>query len=246
MFDEATSSLDSLTEEEISQTIRDVGIAALRHQIAVFQRSAPRRLRLKQSDRLLWILLSRYWHGWRRCVYVVRPDTVVRWHRRAFARYWTRKSRRCPGRPAVAAAIRDLIQRMSRANVLWGAPRIHGELLKLGIDVAPSTVGKYLRRNRRPPSQTWRPFLKNPMQQMASMDFFTVPTALFRVLFVFVVLSHDRRRVVHFNVTEHPTAEWTAQQIREAFPWDEAPRYLIRDRDAIFGKEVIAVARAWG
>jgi putative transposase len=221
-------------------------ILALRHQIAVLQQSAPRRLRLKQSDRLLWILLSRFWPGWRRRLRIVQPDTVVRWHRRAFARYWTWKSRRRAGRPAVAAAIRGLIQRMSRANVLWGAPRIHGELLKLGINVAPSTVGKYLRRNRRPPSQTWRPFLNNHMKQMASMDFFTVPTALFRVLFVFVVLSHDRRRVVHFNVTEHPTEEWTTQQIREAFPWDEAPRYLIRDRDAIFGKEVIAVTKSMG
>jgi len=142
----------------------------------------------------------------------------------------------------VPAAIRELIQRLSRANGLSGAPRIHGELLKLGIDVAPSTVGKYLRRNRRPPSQNWRPFLKKHMKQMASMDFFIVPTALFRVLFVFVVLSHDRRRL-HFNVMEHPTEAWTAQQIREAFPWDEAPRYLIRHRDAIFGREVIAVAK---
>src|SRR5262249_41149809 len=138
------------------------------------------------------------------------------------------------GRPAVAAAIREPIQTMGRANVLWGTLRIHGELLKLGINVAPSTVGKCLRRNHRPPSQTWRPFLNNHMKQMASMDFFTVPTAWFRVLFVFVVLSHARRRVVHFNVTEHPTEEWTAQQIREAFPWDEAPRYLIRDRDHAF------------
>jgi hypothetical protein len=220
-------------------------IAALRHQIAVLQRNSPRRLRLKQPDRLLWILLSRLWPGWRRCVYIVKPDTVIRWHRRAFARYWTWKSRRRPGRPAVPAAIRELIQRLSRANGLSGAPRIHGELLKLGIDVAPSTVGKYLRRNRRPPSQNWRPFLKKHMKQMASMDFFIVPTALFRVLFVFVVLSHDRRRL-HFNVMEHPTEAWTAQQIREAFPWDEAPRYLIRHRDAIFGREVIAVAKVMG
>jgi transposase InsO family protein len=146
----------------------------------------------------------------------------------------------------VAATIRELIQRMSRANGLWGAPRIHGELLKLGIDVAPSTVGKYLRSNRRPPSQGWRPFLTNHVQQMASMDFFVVLTALFRVLFVFVVLSHDRRRVMHFNVREHPTEAWTAQQIRETFPWNEAPRYLIRDRDAIFGQEVIAVAKGMG
>lgn len=133
-------------------------IAALRHQIAVLQRSSPRRLRLTQPDRLLWILLSRLWPGWRRSVYIVKPDTVIRWHRTAFARYW--KSRRRPGRPSVTAAIRELIQRMSRANGLWGAPRIHGELLKLGIDVAPSTVGKYLHRNRRPPSQNWRPFVK--------------------------------------------------------------------------------------
>jgi len=220
-------------------------IAALRHQIAVLQRGSPRRRRFKQPDRLLWILLSRLWPGWRRSVYIVKPDTVIRWHRRAFARYWTWKSRRRPGRPAVPAAIRELIQRLSRANGLSGAPRIHGELLKLGIDVAPSTVGKYLRRNRRPPSQNWRPFLKKHMKQMASMDFFIVPTALFRVLFVFVVLSHDRRRL-HFNVMEHPTEAWTAQQIREAFPWDEAPRYLIRHRDAIFGREVIAVAKVMG
>ena len=145
-------------------------IAALRHQIAVLQRSAPRRLHLKQSDRLLWILLSRFWRGWRHFVYIVKPATVVRWHRRAFARYWTWKSRRRPGRPAVAAAIRELIQRMSRANGLWGAPRIHGELLKLGIDVAPSTVGKYLRRNRRPPSQTWRPFLKNQSNTFSAIQ----------------------------------------------------------------------------
>jgi len=128
---------------------------------------------------------------------------------------------------------------------LWGAPRIHGELLKLGIQVAPSTVGKYLRRRRNPPSQTWRTFLTNHRKQMASMDFFTVPTATFRVLFVFIVLSHDRRRVMHFNVTDHPSEEWTAQQIREAFPW-EAPKYLIRDRDAIFGGTVVALTKSMG
>jgi putative transposase len=221
-------------------------IVALRHQIAVLQRNAPRRLRLKQSDRLLWILLSRFWSGWRRCLHIVKPDTVVRWHRRAFSRYWTWRSRRPAGRPRVAAEIRELIQRMTQANALWGAPRIHGELLKLGIEVAQSTVGQYLRRPRKPPSQTWRTFLTNHMKQTASMDFFTVPTATFRVLFVFVVLSHDRRRVVHFNVTEHPTEQWTTQQIREAFPWAQAPRYLIRDRDAIFGKDVVAITKGMG
>jgi transposase InsO family protein len=135
---------------------------------------------------------------------------------------------------------------MCQANFLWGAPRIHGEILKLGLEVAPSTVGKYLRRQRKPPSQTWRTFLKNQMKQTASMDFFTVATATFRVLFVFIVLSHDRRRVVHFNVTEHPTEDWTAQQMREAFPWDEAPRYLIRDRDAIFGKDLVTTTQGMG
>lgn len=146
----------------------------------------------------------------------------------------------------MASAIRNLIQQMCQANFLWGAPRIHGEILKLGIEVAPSTVGKYLRRQRKPPSQTWRTFLKNHMKQTASMDFFTVPTATFRVLFVFIVLSHDRRRIVHFNVTEHPTENRTAQQIREAFPWDEAPRYLIRDRDAIFGRDMVATTKGMG
>ena len=134
---------------------------------------------------------------------------------------------------------------MSQANFLWGAPRIHGELLKLGIEVAPSTVGKYLRRRRSPPSQTWRTFLTNHRKQMASMDFFTVPTATFRVLFVFIVLSHDRRRVLHFNVTDHPSEEWAAQQMREAFPW-EAPKYLIRDRDAIFGRAFVTLTNSTG
>ena len=220
-------------------------IVALRHQIAVLQQSAPRRLRLRPSDRLLWIVLSRFWPGWRRWLHILKPDTVLRWRRRAFTRYWTRKSRRRPGRPGLAAAIRDLIQQMSQANFLWGAPRIHGELLKLGIQVAPSTVGKYLRQRRNPPSQTWRTFLTNHVKQMASMDFFIVPTATFRVLFVFIVLAHDRRRVMHFNVTDHPSEEWTAQQIREAFPW-EAPNYLIRDRDAIFGGAWVALTKSMG
>jgi transposase InsO family protein len=135
---------------------------------------------------------------------------------------------------------------MSRANPLWGAPRIHGELLKLGIAVAQSTVAKYLRRCRRPPSQTWRTFLTNHVEQIASIDFFTVPTVTFRVLFVFVVLSHARRRVVHFNVTEHPTQEWTVQQIREAFPWHQTPRYLLRDRDAIYGRDFATIAKGLG
>ena len=178
-------------------------ILALRHQLAVLQANAPRRLRLKRSDRVLWVLLSRFWSGWRRCLQMVQPATVIAWHRRAFALYWTWKSRRPPGRPKTTAEIRDLIRRMSHANPLWGAPRVHGELLKLGIEVAQSTVAKYLRRHRKPPMQTWRTFLTNHVEQIVS-DFFTVPTATFRVLFVFIVLLHARRRVVHFGVTEHP------------------------------------------
>lgn len=221
-------------------------ILALRHQLAVLQKNAPRHLRLNRSDRLLWVVLSRFWSGWRRSLQIVQPDTVISWHRRAFAWYWARKSRRLPGRPAVAAETRDLIRRMSKANPLWGAPRIHGELLKLGIEVAQSTVATYLGRQRKPPSQPWRTFLANHAEQMASIDFFTVPTATFRILFVFVVLSHARRRVVHFRVTEHPTKEWTMQQLREAFPWDQTPRYLVRDRDTIYGQDFAAITKGMG
>jgi putative transposase len=216
-------------------------ILALRHQLAVFQKNAPRRLRLYRCDRLLWVVLYRFWSGWSQCLQMVQPDTVLRWHRRAFAWHWTRKSRRLPARPEVAANIRDLIRRMSQANPLWGAPRIHGELLKFGIAVAQSTVARYLPRPHKPRSQTWRTFLTNHLAQTAAIDFFTVPTAAFRVLFVFVVLSHERRRVVHFGVTEHPTQEWTMQQMREAFPWDQAPRYVLRDRDAIYGRDFTAM-----
>src|SRR6202050_144515 len=220
-------------------------ILALRHQLAVFQKNAPRRLRLQRSDRLLWVLLSRWWPGWRRSLHIVRPDTVIAWHRRAFAWYWTRKSRRRPGRPNVAADTRHLIRDMSQATPLWGAPRIHGELLKLGIEVAQSTVAKYLRRARKPPSQTWRTFLTNHLEQMASIDFFVVPTATFRVLFVFVVLSHARRRVLHFQVTDHPSQDWTMQQIREAFPRDQGCRYP-RDRDGIYRDDWVEMTKGLG
>ena len=202
-------------------------ILALRHQLAVLQRTAPRRPRLRRIDRLLWMLLSSVWPNWRQAVQIVTPATVVRWHRRAFAAYWRWNSRpRRIGRPALASDLRTLIRQMREANPLWGAPRIHGELQKLGIDVSQATVAKYLGRRRGPPSQSWRTFLTNHVSQLASIDFFTVPTATFHVLFVFVVLSHDRRRIVHVNVTAHPTAAWTAQQLREAWPWDTAPRFV--------------------
>jgi putative transposase len=209
-------------------------ILALRHQLQVLERTRPRRVWLNRSDRLLWVWLSRVWRGWRSAVVIVKPETVLAWHRGGFRLLWAWKSRHRPGRPAVAPEARALIRAMSEANPLWGAPRIHGELLKLGIDVSQATVAKYIGRRRRPPSQTWRTFLANHIDQIVAADFFVVPTITYRLLFVLVILAHHRRRIVHIAVTEHPTAGWTAQQLREAFPEDAAPRYLIHDRDHAF------------
>jgi putative transposase len=209
---------------------------ALRHQIGVLQRSARKRLKLTPGDRLFWVWLSRLWRDWRSALAVVKPETVVAWHRAGFRLFWTWKVRRGQlGRPIIPREIRDLIRKMCRENPGWGAPRIHGELLKLGIDIGESSVSKYMVRCRKPPSQTWSTFLENHVKQLVSIDFFTVPTIRFQVLYVFLVLAHDRRRILHFNVTAHPTAEWTGQQLREAFPFDQLPHYLLRDRDAIFG-----------
>jgi transposase InsO family protein len=166
----------------------------------------------------------------------VQPDTVVRWHREGFRLFWRWKSRTGKvGRPKIKAEIRNLIRRMSRENPLWGTPRIQSELALLGHVVAESTIDEYRVHPRKPPSQTWRAFLDNHLKDLVAVDFFTVPTATFRILFAFVVLRHDRRYIVHFNATAHPTAEWVAQQIVEAFPFDDAPRFLIRDRDGIYG-----------
>jgi len=209
---------------------------ALRQQLAVLQRSA-RRPRLRRCDRVFWVWLSRIWRNWRSVLLIVRPGTVVRWHRQGFRLYWRWKSRRRKtGRPKVKKEIRELIRRMCRENPTWGAPRMQSELHLLGYDVAESTVAKYMRRRGKPPSQTWRTFLENHVEDIAAVDFFTVPTATFRVLYCFVVLCHERRRVVHLGVTANPTAAWTAQQVIEAFPYDEAPRFLIRDRDSIYGE----------
>ncbi len=208
---------------------------ALRHQLSVLQASSHRRLQLTDLDRALSTLLRHRWSEWKRALVIVQPETVVRWHRQGFRFYWRWKSRAPGGRPRFDPQGRALVRQMSLANPLWGAPRIHGELLKLGIEISQTTVAKYMPRRRRPPSQSWRAFLENHLNDMVSIDFFTVPSAAFQVLFVFVVLVHDRRRPLHFNVTEHPSAEWTAQQIVEAFPWDTAPRYLLRDRDAVYG-----------
>ena len=210
---------------------------ALRHQLYVLQR--PRsRIRLKKRDRLVWVVLSRIWRDWRKPLTIVHPETVVRWHRQGFRLYWRWKCRH-RGRPRASQEIRTLVRRMALENPLWGAPRIHGEMLKLGLDVAQATVSRYMPHRKRPPSQTWRTFLKNHATAIASIDFFTVPTATFRVLYVFLVLSHARRCVVHFNVTDSPTAQWTGRQLVQAFPWDTAPRFLLRDRDAIHGPEFL-------
>ncbi|UCF05899.1 MAG: transposase [bacterium] len=210
---------------------------ALRHRLDVLQRNAQRP-RLKNRDRTLWIILSRLWPDWRKPLAMVQPETVIRWHKNGFRLYWRWKSRaRCMGRRRVPQETRDLIRRMSQANPLWGAPRIHGELLKLGIELSQASVSKYMVLHRKPPSQSWRAFLTNHARDIVSIDFFTVPTVTFRVLFVFLIMSNKRRKIVHFNVTESPTAAWTGQQIVNAFPWDTAPRYLIRDRDSKYGEE---------
>ena len=208
---------------------------ALRQQLAVYKRTTARP-KLRTTDRLFWIWLARVWAGWRQPLVIVTANTVLRWQRRRFREYWSKLSGRSTGgRPAVHAEIKTLITRMATANPLWGAPRIHGEFLKLGIDVAERTVPRLMPKRRPRPSQTWRTFLDNHVRDLVSLDFFTVPTARLRVLFVLVVLVHHRRRVVHFNVTEHPTAHWTAQQIVDAFPDDSAPSYLLRDRDSVYG-----------
>ena len=247
MFIALRSAIASFPSWFQSRVALQVEMLALRHQLSVLKRSQHGRLRLSPADRLLWVWLSRFWPQWRSALVVMKPETVITWHRKGFRWYWRWKSRnREPGRPPLHSQVRELIRKMSLANPLWGAPRIHGELLKLGIEIAESTVGKYLQHNRKPPSQTWRAFLSNHLAQMASMDFFTVPTATFRVLFVFVVLSHARRRIVHFAVTEHPTQQWILQQLREAFPWNQAPRYVLRDRDAIYGQQFAAVVQDMG
>jgi transposase InsO family protein len=206
---------------------------ALRHQLAVYKQTVHRP-RLRWPDRLFWVWLSRLWSGWQAALAFVQPRTVIAWQQR-FRDHWRRLSEQgTPGRPAIAKEIRTLIQDMWQANPTWGSPRIVGELHKLGIEVAKSTVETYRIRPRKPPSPTWKTFLANHMQDLVALDFFVVPTVTCKVLFVLLILAHHRRRVVHVSITEHPTAAWTVQQVVDAFPWDEAPRYLLRDRDHIY------------
>ena len=219
-----------------SRAALQLEIIVLRHQLEVLQRTRPTRVRLTRLDRTLWLFLYRLWPRCLDAVVIVKPETVVAWHRKGFRAFWTWKSRpRRRGRPPVPAEIRTLIRRMTRENPLWGAPRVHGEVLKLGIEISQAAVSKYMIRHPKPPSQTWKTFLRNHVGCLASIDFLVVPTATFRLLFVFIDLHHERRCIVHFGVTVHPTSLWVSQQIREAFPWQTAPRYLIRDRDGIYG-----------
>jgi putative transposase len=237
MFPTIFSLFCSIRQSFRARAALQAEILALRHQLLVLQRwTRSRKLRLSAAYRLLWVWLSRLWSEWRSALVIVKPETVIAWHRRGFRLYWSWKSRHPLGRPSVSRKLVDLIRKMSLANPLWGAPRIHGELLKLGFELSEATVAKYMARHRKPPSQTWRTFLANHAKDLVSSDFFVVPTVFFRVLFVFVILSHDRRRPVRVAVTENPTAEWVAHQLLEAFPWDSAPRYQLRDRDGSYGE----------
>jgi hypothetical protein len=228
-----------------SRASLELELVALRHQLIVLRRQRPRRLRLHSADRLLWVCLYRVWPRVLDALVLVKPATAVKWRRQGFRIYWWWRSR-CPGRPKTSAEIRALIRQMSRANPLWGAPRIHGELLKLGIDVSQATVGRHLPRRPKAPSPTWRSFLRNHMTAIAAVGMFMVATVTFKLLYAVIVLSHHRRRVIHFEVTQNPTQAWLARQITEAFPWDTAPRYLLRDRDTSYGICFQNRARAMG
>jgi len=207
----------------------------LRHQLTIALRRAPPRLRLLGSDRALLTWMTRLWPSLLDAVQVVQPETILRWHRAGFKMFWRWKSLHRAGRPRIDRGLRDLIRRMSRENPLWGASRIHGELLMLGFEVAQSTVSKYMVRSGMPPSQNWKTFLRNHAQAIAAIDLCVVPTLTFDLLFAFLVLGHGRRQLLWFEVTRHPTAEWLARQITEAFPWTSAPAYLVRDNDRAYG-----------
>jgi transposase InsO family protein len=219
---------------------------ALRQQLIVLQRKARGRPRLTNNDRWFFIQLYRWFPSILPVLTIIRPETLVRWHRSGFRCYWRWKSRSLGGRPQIQSDLRVLIRRMSIENPLWGAPRIHGELLKLGFAVAQSSVAKYMVKRYGPPSQGWRTFLRNHAPDIAAMDLFIAPTIGFDLLYAFVIVRLDRRDLVWINVTTNPTAEWIARQITEAFPWDDAPQHLIRDRDRIYGTIVTRRLRAMG
>jgi len=218
----------------------------LRQQIGVLRRRMPKRPALTNIDRLVFVWLCRWFPSTVSVLTIVRPETVIRWHRIGFRAYWRWRSRNLVGRPKIAVELRALIREMSQANPLWGAPRIHGELLKLGFEVAQSTVAKYMVRRRGPPSQGWKTFLRNHVPHIGAIDLFVVPTAGFKLLYGLVIIRLQRRDLVWINVTANPTADWIARQITEAFPWEQAPQYLIRDRDASYGHAVTRRLAAMG
>ncbi len=227
-----------------SRAVLELENLALRHQLHVLRRQRPGRLRLFALDRLLWVLLYRLWPRCLEAMVLVKPATVIQWHRQGFRLFWRWRSR--SGRPLVHREVRKLIRQMSIANPLWGAPRIHGELLKLGIEISQATVAKYMVRRRGTPSQNWRTFLRNHAEGIAAIDMFVVASASFRLLYVTVILAHERRRIIHTAVTEHPTAAWLSGQVTEAFPWDTAPLYLLRDRDGSYGTYFCSRVEAMG
>jgi transposase InsO family protein len=221
-------------------------IVLLRDQLGVLRQRVPSRPKLTVADRLLFVWLYQLFPSVLNAVTIVQPETVIRWHRMGFRLYWRWKSRSRGGRPKIPGEIRRLIQEMSLANRLWGAARVHGELLKLGIEVAQSTVAKYMARSGRGRSQTWKTFLHSHASGIGAMDFLIVPTVGFRLLFVLVILRHERRRLISLSVTAYSTAEWIVRQITDAFPWDEAPDHMIRDRDASYGQAVTKRLAAMG
>ena len=222
---------------------------ALRQQLAVLKQKHPQP-RFAAPDKLFWVVLRRLWPGWKRALILVQPETVVRWHKAGFKLYWTwlSRQRNHAGRKCVSKELRQLIFRMVAENPTWGAPRIHGELKMLGFDISERTVLRWMRKAPRSPepAKRWAAFLNNHREAIAAMDFFTVPTLTFGVLYCFFVISHDRRRILHCNVTQHPTVAWTIQQLREAFPYDTAPRYLIFDRGMQFNEELIGTVKIFG
>src|SRR3954447_12149324 len=229
-----------------SKASLEAEILALRHQLNVLRRTSPRRPVFSNFDRMIFVCLYRIAPRILDALTIVEPETVVRWHRAGFRSFWRWKSRRRAGRPSVPPEIRRLIRKISLANPLWGATRIHGELLKLGIDVGQTSVAKYMARRRRPPSQGWRTFLLNHADGIASIDLFVVPTISFRLLYGLLVLRHDRRRILWLGVTADPTAEWIARQVTEACGWESAPQYLVRDRDRVHGEAFTRRIRAMG
>jgi hypothetical protein len=229
-----------------SRASLEAEILALRHQLTVLQRKIPTRPAFRNVDRLIFSLLCRVAPSTLKALTIVRPETVIRWHRAGFRAWWRWKSRPRGGRPQTQIEVRRLIRAVSLANPLWGSPRIHGELLKIGIDVGQTTVAKHMARRRGPPSQGWNTFLRNHADGIAAMDLFVVPTISFRLLYGLLVLRHERREIVWLGVTGHPTAEWIARQVTEAFGWETAPRYLLRDRDRVYGDVFVQRVRAMG